>query len=364
VRIIFVNWHDWFHTKAGGAEIYLKELVQRLSAAGNEIMVVCSNSPGHPAQETLDGIRFIRLGNRYNFNFKYYRQAKKIIREFSPDIIIDDQNKLPLLSPLFTDRPVICMIMHLFKKAIFRESIFPIALGVYIAEKLIPRIYRNCQFTVLGQSGKNDIEGMGITPEHIHVIEPGVDLSNFLPAMTHDSYFLCLGRLRRYKSVDHIFIAMDLLRAEGIHTTLKVVGTGDDSARLKKIARKLRLEDQVEFTGYVTNDRALELYQRAYAIIQPSRKEGWGLSVIEAGACQVPAIAADVEGLRDSVRHEQTGFLYEWGNIEQLSAAMKRLIQDVPLRERLAEGNLQWSARFTWDQAAGKLIDLISTFQK
>jgi len=359
MTIMIVNWHDWFHSKSGGAEVYLREIAVRLHQSGHRVHIVCSRTSGRPNEERIDGIEFHRIGNRYNFNFIWYWHASRMIRRINPDVVVDDQNKLPFFSPWFTSKPVICMIMHLFKKAIFREAFFITALIVYLSEKMIPGAYRNSFFTVLGESGREDLQQMGIPETRIVVAEPGVDHHSYSPGSHTEDYLLCLGRLKRYKSVDHILVAMDRLNREGIRIRLKIAGTGDDAPRLKRITRQLKLEEQVEFLGFVPDDQVLELYQKAYLLIQPSKKEGWGLSVIEAGACRVPTIAACVPGLQDSVRNDYTGFLYEWGNIERLKDKIRYLVQHPEIREKMANNSLEWSTQFTWVRCSRIIDDLI-----
>lgn len=348
MNLLFVNWHDWYHSKSGGAEVYLREIARELHKIGHQIHIVCSRTENRPDEEQIEGLHFHRIGNRYNFNLVYYFHARRLIRTINPDIIIDDQNKLPLFSVCFTFQPVICMIMHMFKKTIFKEVFFPVAMFVYFSEKLIRIVYKNCHFMVLGNSGQEDLVEMSIPSSQIVVAEPGVDHHYYQPGTSTGDYLLCLGRLKKYKSVDHILEAMAQLNQEGLCCHLKIAGTGDDDVRLKTIALNLHLENQVEFLGYVPDEQVLELYQQAYLLIQPSKKEGWGLSVIEAGACRVPTIAACVPGLRDSVRNDYTGFLYEWGNVELLKEKIKYLIQHPEIREKMAQNSIEWAARFTW----------------
>jgi glycosyltransferase involved in cell wall biosynthesis len=90
-------------------------------------------------------------------------------------------------------------------------------------------------------------------------------------------------------------------------------------------------------------------------VVQPSEKEGWGLTVIEANACGTPVIATAVPGLQDSVRDGETGLLVPPRDEAALAAAMVRVLGDAALRERLARGAREWAARFSWDAAAAEV---------
>jgi glycosyltransferase involved in cell wall biosynthesis len=90
-----------------------------------------------------------------------------------------------------------------------------------------------------------------------------------------------------------------------------------------------------------------------------SPKEGWGLTCLEAEACGTPVIASDSPGLREAVRHEETGLLVRHGDREALRGAMERLVSDEALRARLREGALRFAGRFSWERCADETLDLI-----
>jgi len=93
--------------------------------------------------------------------------------------------------------------------------------------------------------------------------------------------------------------------------------------------------------------------------VQPSPKEGWGLTVVEAGASGTAVVAADSPGLRDSVRRDQTGLLVPYGNDAALADALGRVLGDASLRNRLASAGIQWASRFRWDDCAIRSLDVL-----
>ena len=91
--------------------------------------------------------------------------------------------------------------------------------------------------------------------------------------------------------------------------------------------------DRVEFTGFVSEERKVDLLQEMWVKVNPSFKEGWGLTVVEANACGTPVVASDVPGLRDAIRDGETGLLYPYGNLAALAERVARMLRDEPLRE-------------------------------
>ena len=113
------------------------------------------------------------------------------------------------------------------------------------------------------------------------------------------------------------------------------------------------------FTGQVSHEEKVHWLNRAWVAVNPSPKEGWGLTVIEANACGVPVVAADSPGLRDSVQDHETGLLYPYGEIETLAAGLITLLRDRELRERMGEAARRWAGTFSWDESARKALAIL-----
>ncbi|KAA3633846.1 MAG: glycosyltransferase, partial [Calditrichaeota bacterium] len=128
---------------------------------------------------------------------------------------------------------------------------------------------------------------------------------------------------------------------------------------LKKLAAELKIQDSVKFTGYVSTEEKVERLRKSHVAVLPSLKEGWGLTNIEANSVGTTVVAANSPGLRDSVKDNETGFLYEYGNVNELSEKLISVLTDEILRKRLEQGGLEWAERFNWDNAAQKFNKLI-----
>jgi glycosyltransferase involved in cell wall biosynthesis len=128
---------------------------------------------------------------------------------------------------------------------------------------------------------------------------------------------------------------------------------------LRREARRLGVDGAVEFCGFLPRAEKVRRLQRAWALVQPSPKEGWGLTVVEAGACGTAVVAADSPGLRDSVRRDETGLLVPYGSDAALASAIARVLDDAALRERLAAAGRVWAGRFTWPDCARRSLDVL-----
>ena len=168
-----------------------------------------------------------------------------------------------------------------------------------------------------------------------------------------------LGRLKKYKSVEHVLHALLLVKERLPEIRLLIIGDGDYRRELERRAEVLGLRDRVEFTGYVSHEVKVRLLNRVWLIVNPSPKEGWGLTVIEANACAVPVIAADSPGLRDSVVDGKTGVLYPYGDINGLGNEIIQLLENEQKRNQLALQARKWAEKFSWDESARKAMEII-----
>ena len=191
-------------------------------------------------------------------------------------------------------------------------------------------------------------------------VYPGVDEIQIQGEKAKNPTLLYLGRLRDYKCVDVLIKCTPKLLQ--MYPTLKVViaGEGEDLKNLKKLTQKLNVQDAVEFTGRVTDEEKEKLFTQAWVAVHPSIVEGWGISNIEANLCGTPVVAANVDGLRDSVIHNKTGLLVESRNIHAFTSAIDNLLSNSKMRENMGIEARKWANNFSWDTSADSFYSLFS----
>jgi glycosyltransferase involved in cell wall biosynthesis len=364
MNILVVNWQDITNPLSGGAEVHFQEIFSRIARSGHRVTLCCSRYRGAPRHETIGGVEILRTGRRPVFNFVFPFAYTARLRRIGYDVVVEDLNKVPFFSPLYVRRPLAGIAHHLFGKTVFRETGLIPAAYVYCMERAALALYRrSVPFMVVSRSTEQEFLQAGFPPGRLAVITNCVDHRKYTPGDGKKSdlplavYF---GRLKKYKSVDHFLRALPgaLSRCPGMKAV--VAGEGDDIGRLRGIVTELGIGGSVEFTGYISEERKVELLRRAWFTVTTSLKEGWGLTVVEANACGTVSVASDVPGLRDAVRDGETGLLYPHGDIASLSERMIRLCDDSLLRDRLREGALRWASTFNWDDAAEKTLAFLS----
>ncbi len=357
MKILVINWQDIKNPFGGGAEVHMHEIFSRLAQRGHEVALIASQFNGASPFELIDGIKVYRQGSRNLFNYSVKGMYERLRRETKFDVVVDDINKIPFFTPAFVREQLAAIVHHFFGKTIYKETNPLFASYVFLTESLVAMVYKKIPFVAVSESTRKELIEKGIPESRIEVVPNAVDSRLYVTSsLSSDRQIIgYLGRIKRYKSVDHLISAFAKITNNFSNAELLIVGDGDNIDELKGLTHKLGIESRVKFTGKVSEDEKVKLLQQMTFLVNPSAKEGWGLTIIESNACGKTVIAADVPGLRDSVLDNQTGMLYEYGNIDSLAAKMKLLLSDEALRHKLEQEVVRWASNFTWENSADKM---------
>lgn len=353
MKLVAVNWQDLDNPLGGGAETHLQEILERLAGFGHEVVLLCGGWKGCPPRATRNGVEIHRVGTRQSFPFLARRYWNRHLRDSGVDVLYEDINKVPLYTTRWGARQVVAVVPHLFGDAAFQELNPVLASAVWLSEQPLPWMYRRVPFQAISQSTAEDLMLRGIHPKRVTVIPPGVSAEYYTPdpaARAQRPTFAYLGRLKRYKGVHHViraFAAMGHPDAE-----LEIAGAGDYRPALEALVDSLALRQRVRFLGFVSEAEKLALYRRAWGVALASPKEGWGLTNVEAEACGTPVVASNSPGIRESVRHGETGFLVPHGDVQAMAEAMRRLADSPALVAEMGGKARAFAESFTWDRCA------------
>ena len=360
MRILILNWRDPTHPWAGGAEVYLHELAKRWIAAGHQVTWFSSRHPSQARFEQTAGFRFMRAGGF----FSVFLAAPLYYLLYCSgrfDVILDSANGIPFFTPLYSQTPTIALVHHVHKQVFYYELPPGMAhIANWLEQYAAPMIYRDTRFITVSPSSRQAIIDIGVPEDQISLVFNGVDCDRFQPGRKSDTPLIVyLGRLRRYKSVDIAIRALAMLANVMPALRLGIAGSGPAATDLRALAMDLGVADRVQFYGRVSEDEKIALLQQAHLVLNPSLKEGWGLTVLEANACGTPVIGADVPGLRDSICHGQTGYLVPYGDPHCLAEAIHQFLCDSRQRREMGARALEWSRSFSWDRSAEKCLHIL-----
>jgi glycosyltransferase involved in cell wall biosynthesis len=199
----------------------------------------------------------------------------------------------------------------------------------------------------------------GVQLEKIVIIPNAIDPADYsVAAPLTDSRpypILFLGRLDPIKDIPTLIDAVALLNGL-VH--LHIFGEGSDRQRIEKLIADRNLSSQVTLHGQI--DRPQTALAGMGILVLPSLAEGFGLVLIEAMAAGVAVVATDVPGIRDVVRHNQTGLLVPPSDPPCLAAAIRQLVEDQSLRQRLIAAALaDVRQRLTWSSVMPQYLRLL-----
>ena len=191
--------------------------------------------------------------------------------------------------------------------------------------------------TVSQANARSIVQRFGVPAAHVRVIACGVDTSRFKPNGPPASppLIVCVARLVPVKNLGLLLEACADIRARGVQFRAVLVGDGRLRGELEAECERLDLAATFEFVGAATQQRVVSFWQRATVAALTSDSEGMPVSLMEAGACGVPAVATAVGGVPELVEDGITGFLVPAGDVPALAAALERILCDHDLATRL-----------------------------
>ena len=153
------------------------------------------------------------------------------------------------------------------------------------------------------------------------------------------------------------------LKMRGLQHKLVIFGrTGKIREKILRLASRLAVEDEILFTGYISKQTVIDLYNRANLFVRYVGYEGFGLPVLEAMACGCPVIASKVGSLPEIVRG--AGLLIDPKNKELWVKMIYRVLTNNKLRERLINKGLERAKKFSWDKVAQQTSNVYQQLQK
>jgi len=374
LRILWYNWRCIKHPLAGGAEVYTHEIAMRLARQGHEIILVSSGAKGLSRKEIIDGYKVIRVGSRYTV----YLNARRIYRKlreagWRPDIVIDEVNTIPFLTPRYVEEPI-AMLIHQLCMDCWSYAIHPLIqpFGWWL-ERRLHKVYiesaKNGSLRAIitvSLSTKNDLIKLGYPEDKISIVYNGLDWDLYKGCgelcKEKDDLVVYIGRITPYKKIEDLIKAWIIIEQVVKKAKLVIAGRAEPKYldRLVSLAKKHNLKN-IEFKTNITQEEKKTLLAKAKILVYTSIREGWGQTIIEAAACGTPSIAYDVPGLRDSVRHMETGILVEPGNIVELANAVRKLMTGDEEWSKLSLKAYEHSKGFSWDNTAREFLKILKS---
>jgi len=349
VNILLLS--QFFSTTKGGGEYVFKSIAKVLIQNGHNVWVITNNVKGEKYQES-ENLKIIRINptleykgglpptfaDNIRYVFNAFKKGRNVIKNEKIDVIHSNNFSPALAGSLisyFTKTPHITTIHDIF--SIYDKNFWKNwsqqsgvsstnARLVPFFEKLMMRFKFNCIHTV-SDATKSDIQKIG-TKKPICVIPNCIQDQEPVTTELKTNQFVYLGRLVFYKNVEVILKAFKIVAKEFPDATLVIAGDGPYKKSLQELTKKLDINDNVTFAGYVTPQQKLKLLAESNALLFPSLIEGFGLVMLESFQQKRPVLVSDIPPMSDIVENNKTGVVIDPHNEKRWAHTIIWLIKN------------------------------------
>lgn len=389
VTILALSWRDIRAPKAGGAEVHTHEMLSRADKTKYKIIHFSPRVGELPEKEVIDGVTYLRSGNIISVIFRAMMYYKKHHNEI--DFVIDQCNTHRFFTSFWVNPEKRIFYIHQLTKEIWDYSAkFPLSIVGKVTEEWMLHLNKKDAVITVSESTKQELVDRGYCADKIKIIHNGVSFQPWDEQQWYEKEknptFIYVGRYSPYKGIDVAVRAFVKLKKEYPNARLWIIGKKNQEYVDRKIwpiceehnikwvdvpqvmIAMDRPEGDIISWGYVSEDMKLELLSRAWCLIFPSIREGWGIPVTEAGCVGTPCIAFDSPGIREAVDFGHAGYLCEENSMDGLWKQMCIVISDSMMYSDKRQKAYQYSSQFQWDEVGkefGKFIDsLVKDRQK
>ncbi|WP_130864171.1 polysaccharide pyruvyl transferase CsaB [Bacilliculturomica massiliensis] len=321
----------------GGGKTHILSLAKELSA-DNELLLL-SFRKGVLANEAREmGLNTVDMDNSWS-PVKDFRVALAEVDRFRPDIIHchgAKANMMGVLVKMLRHIPVMTTVHSDPKLDYMGMPLKQYTYGVINAMALRRMDY---YMAVADRMQQNLIE-RGFDPNRIFTIYNGLDFSRAkeeAKAINTDGDIVIgiAARLTPIKDIGTVIRAFAIAYQKNPRLRLSIAGTGEDEQELRALARELSVEERVTFEGWISDIQAY--FSRVDINVLASLSETFPYSLLEGAYEHCPAVASRVGGIPSLIKHGESGFLFEPGDVETFADYIYRLSVDEELRRTLAE---------------------------
>lgn len=362
MNILWLSWKDETHPLAGGAEFVSNELRKRLVNDGHNVVLLTARANGQNEQDTMNGVRVYRTGNRYTV----YKNAKHLYMKNHAgwaDLVIDEMNTIPFFGFTFEKEvPCVLLTYQLARAVWFYQMRFPFSYIGYLIEPLYLRFISHKYDKVLTESisTKIDLQRYGFEETKIDVFRVGMRTKPLAKLPTNKpNRVLFVGSIRPMKRTLDAVKAFEIARDKMKDLFMDIIGDNESSygKQVLSYAESSRHSSAITFHGKVSDEDKESIMKSATVQLVTSVKEGWGLIVTEAAARGIVSVAYDVDGLRDSLIAGKTGLLAKSGDIQDLAEKMLDVLNDPAKRQTMRHEALKYSKQFTFENSFSDFKD-------
>jgi len=201
----------------------------------------------------------------------------------------------------------------------------------------------------------------------VKIIPFGVDCEQFAPLKQSNKNEIIIGCIKSLEPIYRIEMLINAFKAVLDKCTdkklrLLIVGGGSLENQLKDLCKQLNIVEQVTFTGKVQHSEVISYYQQMDVFCNLSEYESFGVSIIEAMACELPVVATETGGAKDIIVSPELGMLVAVNSLDGATKAILQLVNDAELRNSIGKkSRAHVLDKYNWNT---NVTEMISEYKK
>ncbi|MCD6477821.1 MAG: glycosyltransferase [Candidatus Aenigmarchaeota archaeon] len=354
---------DTYKPQVNGVVTSIDLFADELRKNGHEVHIFCPKGDKTPKSKYIHPL--------ISFKFRPYPEYRigfpslkimKIIKDIEPDIIhihgpasvgllglsVAKYMRVPIVMTYHT---FVTDYVHYLSKRKFIEKY-----NKKMVKKYTKWFFNRADLIITPSTPiKRILRRYGIK-KPIEVLPTGIKIKNTKrtekfkkPAILH------VGRVTKEKRIDSVIKAFKKI-SQKIDANLIITSDGPYRKNLEDLVRKMELEKNVKFTGYISDEKIIELYKKSYVLVCASRTETQGLIVLEAMAYGCPVVVSNRLGFKDFVKDEENGLLFNKDS--EIPEKILRILNDPKLRKEIIKNGYATAREYSIESCAKKLENL------
>jgi len=360
-----------YYPMMGGAERTVYELFSRLEKTGRYEIDLVTPKLGGRNVEKEGNFSVYRVGRQLKskyakfiaYQYLQFKKANELCKQKKYDFLHVDFAFPAAFAALRLAKkhglPLVTTEFHLGTGMdIIHEDQNP-----WFVKPIISKVYQKSRMILVISNEQKEFVKKNGSQEAI-VIHQGTDHVLFTPKNYDERIkkkFACEGpvcitvsRLSKRKCIDEMIDAIDIVRKKHPKIKLLIVGKGEEKERLQDQIQKLGLQENVQFTGFVSDEDLRKLYATADLFLLTSKYEGFGIVNCEALASGTPVITYDTTAASDYIKDGETGFITQH-NVSEFAARVVELLDDPNRLSSMSRNARELIEKgFTWELYANR----------
>jgi glycosyltransferase involved in cell wall biosynthesis len=365
---------------SGGGEAHVFFLSRELARRGHDVKIVTGRWNNTPKKEVIDGVELIRYG-RYapwfegsaaialeNFlrnTVGCIRTLEDRIKKNRPDYIITPMTfafPRALIQAKMHNIPLIAEVHDVYEMSLYLQHyktdygwlVYPGALFVWLYNNL--PVYADLVETVSIQNIDPLVKEYGVKKERIFVTGNGIDLNKYTYSEEKAQLIVVLGRLVSYKRVDRAIRIFKQIKKKIKNVKLIIAGDGPDKKKLEALSN-----DDIEFLGFISEERKISLLHDAKILLSCSEFEGFGIVPIEGLACGAYPVLSNIPAHKEVVG--KYGHIFQ--TEEDAAERICELLDNETTRVFLAKNGREFvESIYTWSNVCDNFLKTVNKYSR